>query len=115
MINFLKRNLKFVVVTSVAFLIIAGLSTALILTNIGHGSRGRDRNRHPDRIMQIDDQGAAYERRAERRERGGRTERNEQRERGERGERSERGEHGERKSPVEKPDIIDTDTDINDN
>ena len=46
--NFLKRNVKLVVVTSVAFFIIAGLSTALITTNVAQ-AHGRDRDRGRDR------------------------------------------------------------------
>jgi len=56
MIDFLKRNVKTVVISSVALVIIAGLSTALVLTNIGHGNRGKDRDRRPDRIMLMHDQ-----------------------------------------------------------
>jgi len=46
MLNFLKRNAKFVVTLGVSLLIVAGLSTALIVTNVGSASaRGRDRDR----------------------------------------------------------------------
>ena len=45
--DFIKRNVKFVVTIGVSFLIIAGLTTALIVTNVGGG--GRDRNRDRDR------------------------------------------------------------------
>jgi len=56
MIDFLKRNVKFVTVIAIAVVVIAGLSTALILTNTGHGHRGKDRDAKPDRIMLIDEQ-----------------------------------------------------------
>jgi len=44
MIDFLKRNVKFVVTIGVSVLVVAGLSTALLVTNIASASdRGRDR------------------------------------------------------------------------
>ncbi|MCL2821186.1 MAG: hypothetical protein FWD38_10275 [Oscillospiraceae bacterium] len=55
MIDFLKRNAKFVAVITVAFAVIAGLSAALIITNTGHGHRGGNRDQRPDRIMHIED------------------------------------------------------------
>jgi len=56
MLDFIKRNAKFVIVTSVSFLIIAGLTTALIMTNTGpaRGRHNRDRNRDSSRIERID-------------------------------------------------------------
>jgi len=46
MLNFIKRNLKLVIITAVSFVLIAGLTTALIITNTGTGqARGRDRDR----------------------------------------------------------------------
>ncbi|MCL2425852.1 MAG: hypothetical protein FWD05_05900 [Oscillospiraceae bacterium] len=41
--GFIKRNLKMVITTSVAVLVIAGLSTALVLTNLGSSGRGGSR------------------------------------------------------------------------
>jgi len=38
MLGFIKRNVKFVVTIGVSALIIAGLTTALIVTNVGQGS-----------------------------------------------------------------------------
>jgi hypothetical protein len=43
MINFLKRNIKAVIITGVSVFIIAGLSTALIMTTAASG-RGGSRN-----------------------------------------------------------------------
>jgi len=43
MLNFIKGNVKFVVTVGVSFLIIAGLTTALILTNVGPRGAGRNR------------------------------------------------------------------------
>ena len=55
MLSFIKRNLKFVIVIAVSFVIIAGLSTALILTNVGTGhARGRDRDRGSSRIERVE-------------------------------------------------------------
>ena len=46
MLNFLKRNVKFVIIIGISVLIIGGLSTALIVTNVAYaGDRGRDRDR----------------------------------------------------------------------
>ena len=92
MVDFLRRNAKFVIVITAAFVIIAGLSTALILTNTGHGRRGRDADTKPDRIMLID------ELRAENREQSeikylnvtGRDERTDKTERSNRGSRGDR-------------------------
>ena len=51
MLNFIKRNLKFVIVVGVSFLLIVGLTTALILTNVGTGhARGRDRDRDRNHV-----------------------------------------------------------------
>jgi len=83
MLNFIKRNAKFVVVISVSFLIIAGLSTALIVTNIGSGGRGRNRDRDPERIAY------SQEQRAERAEVRGAYVANDQTERGSRRNKSE--------------------------
>jgi len=45
MLNFIKRNAKFVIVLGVSFLLIAGLTAALNVTNVGTGQeRGRDRD-----------------------------------------------------------------------
>jgi len=50
MLNFLKRNVKFVVVIGVSVLVVAGLSTALIVNNVAAaGHSGRDRGRDRDR------------------------------------------------------------------
>ena len=50
MLNFLKRNVKFVVIIGVSVLVIGGLSTALFVTNIASaGERGRDGGRDRDR------------------------------------------------------------------
>jgi len=44
MLGFIRRNAKLAIVTGVSLLLIAGLTTALIFTNVGTGSaRGRDR------------------------------------------------------------------------
>ena len=52
MLNFIKRNIKLVIVTGVSFVLIAGLTTALIITNVGTGqARGRDRDRSSARVM----------------------------------------------------------------
>jgi len=46
MLNFLKRNVKFVVIIGVSVLVIGGLSTALLVTNVASASdRGHDRSR----------------------------------------------------------------------
>ena len=46
MLDFIKRNAKFVVTLGVSFLLVTGLTTALIVTNVSTASaRGRDRNR----------------------------------------------------------------------
>jgi len=48
--DFIKRNVKFVVTIGVSLLIVAGLTTALIVTNTGYASAGnRDRSRSRDR------------------------------------------------------------------
>ena len=98
MINFIKRNAKFVVLTTVAFVIIAGLSTALILTNTGHGGRGRDRDRSPERVALID------EHRSERREIRGAYDATELADRGERGDRIDRT---ERRNRTEREPLTD--------
>jgi len=49
MLNFIKNNVKFVVAIGVSFVIIAGLTTALIVTNVG-GGRGQSRDRNRDQI-----------------------------------------------------------------
>ena len=50
MLNFLKRNVKFVVTIGISVLVIAGLSTTLILTNVASASdRGRERRHDRDR------------------------------------------------------------------
>jgi len=52
MLDFFKRNIKFVAVIGVSVLVIGGLSAALLVTNIASASdRGRERNR--DRSHQI--------------------------------------------------------------
>jgi len=48
--EFIKRNVKFVVTIGVSFLIIAGLTTALIVTNVG-GGRGHGRGHGRDHGM----------------------------------------------------------------
>jgi len=56
MLEFIKRNVKFVVTIGVSFLIIAGLTTALIVTNVGGGrGHGRDHGREWSReTMQVE-------------------------------------------------------------
>jgi len=50
MLDFLKRNVKLVITIGASFLVIAGLSTALLVTNVASASeRGRDRGRDRDR------------------------------------------------------------------
>ena len=50
MLNFLKRNVKFVIIIGVSALVVAGLSTALLVTNVASASdRGRDRDPGRDR------------------------------------------------------------------
>lgn len=50
MLEFLKRNVKFVITIGVSVLVIAGLSTTLILTNVASASdRGRERRHDRDR------------------------------------------------------------------
>jgi len=44
MFSFIKRNVKFVVTIGISVIIIAGLTTALIITNAGRGG-GRERSR----------------------------------------------------------------------
>jgi len=45
MLDFIKRNVKFVITLGVSVVLVAGLTTALIVTNTGSASaRGRDRN-----------------------------------------------------------------------
>jgi len=49
--NFLKRNIKAIIITGVSVFVIAGLSTALIMTNVASASgRGRDGNRERNRV-----------------------------------------------------------------
>ena len=51
MLDFIKRNAKFVVTIGVSFLIVAGLSAALIATNVPSASaRGRDRDRTREHV-----------------------------------------------------------------
>jgi len=54
MINFLKRNVKLTVVTGIALLIIAGLTTALVVTNTGPS---RDRTRPGRNVAMAADRG----------------------------------------------------------
>ena len=57
MVNFLKRNVKFVVVIGVSVLVIAGLSTALLVNNVAMaGGRGRDRDRGAARMELTEEQ-----------------------------------------------------------
>ena len=51
MINFLKRNIKAVIITGISVFVIAGLSTALVVTNVASASgRGRDGSRERNRV-----------------------------------------------------------------
>ena len=85
MLNFIKRNAKFVVTIGVSVLVIAGLSTALILTNIGHGGRSRDRDRGSERIsVSREDRSENPEVRGAYEAAENRTRRNDRRERAER-------------------------------
>jgi len=57
MLNFIKRNAKFVIVIGISFVLIAGLTAALIVTNVGTGhARGRDRDRSSSRIELTEEQ-----------------------------------------------------------
>jgi len=57
MLNFLKRNVKFVIIIGVSVLVIAGLSTALLVTNVAMaGDRGRDRDRGSARMELTEEQ-----------------------------------------------------------
>jgi len=54
MINFIKRNAKTVVISAISLVLIAGLSAALIVTNVGTANaRGRDRNRSDNRSDRV--------------------------------------------------------------
>jgi len=51
-LSFLKRNIKVVIITGVSVFVIAGLSTALIVTNVASASgRSRDRGRDRTRVQ----------------------------------------------------------------
>ena len=47
--NFLKRNIKVVIITGISVFVIAGLSTALVMTNVA-SARGRDGSRERNRV-----------------------------------------------------------------
>ena len=49
MINFFKRNIKVVIITGISVFVIAGLSTALVMTNVA-SARGRDGGRERNRV-----------------------------------------------------------------
>jgi len=48
-LSFLKRNIKAAIITGVSVFVIAGLSTALIMTNVA-SARGRDGGRERNRV-----------------------------------------------------------------
>ena len=48
-LSFFKRNIKVVIITGVSVFVIAGLSTALIMTNVA-SARGRDGSRERNRV-----------------------------------------------------------------
>ena len=57
MLNFLKRNVKFVIIIGVSVLVIGGLSTAILVTNVASATdRGRDRDRGSARMELTDEQ-----------------------------------------------------------
>ena len=104
MIDFLKRNAKFVTVIATAVVVIAGLGAALILTNTGHGHRGKDRDTKPDRIMLIDEQGLDHRDRTEVRSAYATVDRSQRSDRIERNDRADRADRSERSDRTERAD-----------